>query len=311
MKESENSIQEVNKEIKIESLPEFLNQISILNKKSKDYLSPSVSSMTYYRGESNTEWSLSPKLYREGLFDQESILISELCRTSPNSFNGLNYFDSLVKMQHYGLPTRLLDMTLNPLVALYFACIGVKQQNKDGIVYIFQNLPVFRSTESQIKIIMKYIFEYSGIGLDIKKFTADVLSQSSLSSVHHKKHKNEADILHTLSKVPFYAVIPPNNNERIIKQDGAFFIFGMNINNIKISENPGNYGKKYINFKPITFKTVAEVHKNTHLIRVPSKFKKLILDELSLIGISVDKLFPELEYKTEFVTQLVKRKRFT
>jgi len=311
MKESKNSIQDLNNEIQIESLSEFLNQISILNKKSKDYLSPSVSSMTYYRGQSNFEWSLSPKLYRDGLFDQESVLISELRRTSSNSFNGLNYFDSLVKMQHYGLPTRLLDMTLNPLVALYFACIGDEQKNKDGIVYIFQNLPVFRSSESPIKIIMKYIFEYSGIGLDIKKFTEDVLTQSNLSSVHHKKHENESDLMHTLSKVPFYAVIPPNNNERIIKQDGAFFVFGMEINRTKISKNPGTHGKKYINFKPYSFKTVDEIHNNTHLIRVPSKSKKLIVDELALIGISIDKLFPELEYKTEFVTQLVKRKKFS
>lgn len=35
--------------------------------------------------------------------------------------------------QHYGLPTRLLDWTYNPLIALYFACCS--NFDKDGIVY--------------------------------------------------------------------------------------------------------------------------------------------------------------------------------
>lgn len=47
--------------------------------------------------------------------------------------------DLMTLAQHYGLPTQLLDWTLNPLAALYFACES-KSEN-DGIVFILSVLP--------------------------------------------------------------------------------------------------------------------------------------------------------------------------
>lgn len=78
-----------------------------------------TNAMTFYRGQSDYEWHLEPAVYRNGKFQNESIYIKEFERLRPTDFSYDNNFDKLVKMQHYGLPTRLLDITTNPLVALF------------------------------------------------------------------------------------------------------------------------------------------------------------------------------------------------
>lgn len=294
----------------VESVSDFISVISEFNRKTINLRQISVSSISFYRGQSDYDWGFTPRLYREELLDKESILISEFLRIAPLEFQQMGYFDILVKMQHYGLPTRLLDTTLNPLVALFFACHGDAQKSKDGSVALFPNLPVFKPESSPISLIMKYAFDYSGINLDIERFMKDVFSSKELYSAHSKEYKSIEDVLHTLVEVPFYAVLPTLNNQRILNQDGCFFVFGMKVKNNIQSKNPGNYHKPYYQFDTIEYNNLVEkLWTKSKLLRIPSAKKDGIMEELEYIGITKNKMFPELEYQSEYITNLIKKQK--
>lgn len=92
--------------------------------------------MLFFRGHSDKSYRLLPGAMRGDGERQESEFYHNIMVEYPEEFRKGEHLSNLVKMQHYCHLTRLLDLTTNPLMALYFA--SEQYSDKDGQVLCFK-----------------------------------------------------------------------------------------------------------------------------------------------------------------------------
>ena len=137
----------------------------------------------WFRGQADAKWKLLPKAGRPEFLLPES---RDLGRFNDWRNQAIAYGDlpssaiaQLAFAQHHGLATRLLDWTMNPLVACFFACCEL--QSEDGAVHILDSPENLVLDEMPINGLAEVVGTFGYIPQAI---SPRVLNQRALFTVH-------------------------------------------------------------------------------------------------------------------------------
>jgi hypothetical protein len=161
----------------------------------------------WYRGQTKESHTLLPSYLRDEYATEKTILsafkqnATMLANTQPS-----NSFDWMFLMQHYGIPTRLLDWSESPLVALFFA---LQKASDDNNAVIWALNPTELNKNCGIDEEKEDFF--------IPSFDYKVIEGYSIESISD-----------TPAKLNPAAVIATRNNPRIQAQMGVFTIHHKN-----------------------------------------------------------------------------------
>lgn len=273
--------------LRIRSVSDFIKYIVELRKEG--------SKPTAFRGQRFYGWPMQPKLFREedGIYNSEDLAVRDIVSIHPQEFESdKTMFDRLVRMQHFGLPTRLVDVTTNPLVALWFATDPSPEvDHQHGVVQslfippdrqryydsdrvsCMANLANLKSTQK------KELFD----AVVLTKKTEDFNEKASTKLLAFYVGFEKTNFLNKIEAsdlvLPVY-VKPKMSNKRIIAQSGAFMLYG----------SRGRLGKRR---EPLV---------KSERVWIDESDKAEIREHLQLLGIHESSLFPEIDKTAKFIS---------
>ena len=159
--------------------------------------------------------------------------------------------------QHHGLPTRLLDWTFSPYVALHFVTATLELYDRDGVVWCLD----YKKVHQQLPASLRQLLTEEGADI----FTVDMLS--------HLRSLDEFDKLANDHFVLLFE--PPSIDDRIVNQYALF----------SVVSNPCTSLSKWLEERPDMYRKLI----------IDRSLKWEIRDKLDQANVNERVLFPGLD----------------
>jgi len=224
-----------------------------------------------YRGMANAANDLRTSLTRLASRREVARLESHLLRNfrkyaRADAAAGDSLWNWLALAAHHGLPTRMIDWTYSPFVALHFATADLSQYDEDAVVWCVDH------GETNRRLPRKLRRELDNEGASV--FSVDMLNEAAQSLQE----------LQALAKEPFVVFLePPSLDDRIVTQ---FALFSLMSN------------------ADMPMDTWLEQHGDvSRRVIIPAEMKWEVRDKLDQAGITERMLFPGLDGLTSWLTR--------
>lgn len=275
------------KQFSIDSLGNYIDVIvAIRERQTNDGKVP----FQWYRGHGDKSWELVPKIQRGFSGETEALFRKERGYTNDFQAKAKMFYDAapplndfcswLTLMQHYGLPTRLLDWSRSPLIALFFALSEPDTKDKDACIWILNPGKLNGSQEIEHNSQVggkkyKNVFIYSTAHKVIQTMVYSAFRRWAVSDksdeITPEDKKFDYHYQSLLGKIA--ACYPTEADARVYNQQAAFTVH--------------NSSKKLTD--------ICDESTLQGLI-IPKETKPRLLYELELCGITESYVYPDLEH---------------
>lgn len=250
----------------------------------------------------NTQKELYPNLIRDRNYSKyESSLLKEFEKYGRQYFNSNNAIDFMSCAQHFGLPTRLIDFTYNPFIALSFSLYYQKTNAKyidtaDKSYYYIS----FASLEKNIYVNSIYPKEDLFHGSLTRTDSLAVIACQSIDNINDLFGKNV--LKRSITSLHIGGSLEKLENEQQKLKDRRILFVDPNLSNQRVIMQQGLFMFPYTLDKNEHIKIIRN---NTSTIMIHKSLREDLLKYLDTLGYNAFRLMPDLSSVCTAVTRKV------